>query len=113
MRDGESESERLPGGFAMRLREDGDSRVVEISGELDLAHSTEVENAFAEAEKAEGPIVVDLTGLTFLDSVGVAILLMARGRDRQDGGSRVTFVAPTRENVMQVLVRTGTDVELF
>src|SRR3954447_700899 len=105
--------EPVPSQFAISVREDGDSTMVEISGELDLAHSTEVETRFAEAERAEGPIVIDLTDLTFLDSVGVAILLLARGRDRQDGESRLTFIAPTRENVMQVLIRTGTDTELF
>ncbi len=113
MRDRESQSEPIPSEFAISVREDGDSTMVEISGELDLAHSTEAENAIAEAEKAEGPIVIDLTDLTFLDSVGVAILLMARGRNRQDGASQLSFIAPISEGVMQVLVRTGTDTELF
>ena len=113
MRDTEIQSEAIPSEFAISVREDRGSTAVEISGELDLAHSTEVENAIAEAEKTEGPIVIDLTHLTFLDSVGVAILLMARGRDRVDGESRLTFIAPTREEVMTVLVRTGTDTELF
>jgi anti-anti-sigma factor len=113
MRDSESHSEPIPNEFGISVREDGDSTMVEISGELDLAHSTEVENAIAEAEKAVGPIVIDLTDLTFLDSVGVAILFLARGRDRHNGGSRLSFIAPTREDVMLVLVRTGTDTELF
>lgn len=113
MRDTESQSDPIPSEFAISVREDRGSTAVEISGELDLAHSTEAEKALAEAEEAEGPIVIDLTDLTFLDSVGVAILLMARGRDRQDGKSRLTFIAPAREDVMLVLVRTGTDTELF
>ena len=113
MRDSEGHSEPLPGEFALSVQQDGDSTLVAISGELDLAHSTEVENAIAKVENAEGRIVIDLAGLTFLDSVGVAILLLARSRDRHDGKNRVTFIAPTREDVMQVLVRTGSDTELF
>jgi anti-anti-sigma factor len=99
MRNSESQSQPIPSEFAISVREDGGSTMIEFSGELDLAHSTEVENAIAKAEKAEGPIVIDLTDLTFRDSVGVAILLMAPGRDRQDGASRLSFIAPRRENV--------------
>lgn len=113
MRDTEGQSEPLPGEFALSVHEDGDSTLVAISGELDLAHSTEVENAITEVEHGDGRIVIDLSGLTFLDSVGVAILLLARSRDRHIGEDRLSFIAPTREEVMQVLVRTGTDRELF
>ena len=113
MRDTEGQSEPLPGEFALSVHEDGDSTLVAISGELDLAHSAEVENAIAEVEKTEGRIVIDLAGLTFLDSVGVAILLLARSRDRHEGENRLAFIAPTRQEVMQVLVRTGSDTELF
>lgn len=113
MRDGDGQSEPLPSEFAVSIHGDGDSTMVEISGELDLAHSNVVESAIAQAEAGKGPIVIDLSNLTFLDSVGVAILLMARGRDRHDGADRVSFIAPRREDVMLVLARTGTDTELF
>jgi anti-anti-sigma factor len=113
MRDSETQSERIPSEFAVSIHEDGDSTMVAISGELDLAHSTVVESALAQAETGKGPIVIDLSNLTFLDSVGVAILLMARGRDRHNGLERLRFIAPTRDEVMTVLVRTGTAAELF
>lgn len=113
MRDTERHAEPTPGEFAINVREDGYSTLIEISGELDLAHSTEAEDAIGEAEKRKGQITVDLTGLTFLDSIGVAILLMMRGRDRHDGENRMTFIPPTSDDVLMVLVRTGTDKELF
>jgi len=56
--------------------EDGLS-VVTIAGELDMAAAGEVRAVLAEAVDAGDDVVVDLVGLRFIDSSGLAALLVA------------------------------------
>ena len=53
--------------------------VLAISGEMDLASAAAVEHAIAEVLAEDPPsLIIDLLGVQFLDSTGVAILLNAR-----------------------------------
>jgi len=56
---------------------------------------------------AEGDIIVDLAGLTFMDSTGIGVLMAA---DRRSAGHGRTFVlrAPPAQ-VARVLQLSGTD----
>lgn len=60
--------------------------VVILSGELDLA-TLPGATAQVEAAEAAGPpvLVIDLSGLTFMDSSGVRLVLLADERARADG----------------------------
>ena len=55
--------------------------VVELSGELDISTAQEVEHEFLRVE-ADRPavLVVDLRGLTFIDSTGLRIILATDSR---------------------------------
>jgi anti-sigma B factor antagonist len=76
--------------------------VVALRGELDLADAAVVAAELTEvAAREPGIIVVDLAGLKFIDSSGVAALARGRRRARQAGGELV-LAAPQR-NVMRVL----------
>lgn len=67
---------------------DTDIHTITLSGELDLATAGDVERELLGAE-ADGAatIVLDLADLTFLDSTGVRLLILADARSRSNGHS--------------------------
>jgi anti-sigma B factor antagonist len=76
--------------------------VVALRGELDLADAAVVAAELTVvAAREPGIIVVDLGGLKFIDSSGVAALARGRRQARQAGGELI-LAAPQR-NVMRVL----------
>jgi anti-sigma B factor antagonist len=82
-----------------------------LFGELDIAAAPQVEEALAEFER-ERPerIVLDLRGLTFLDSTGLRALLGADARAREES-RRVTLIQGP-EAVQRVFSITGLDGRL-
>ena len=70
-----------------------------LRGELDLGSAPRVEQALAEAGDAE--VLLDLRGLTFMDSTGVRVLLEAAAR----GGLRV--IAPVGGEARVTIEETG------
>jgi anti-sigma B factor antagonist len=76
--------------------EHGVSRVA-ASGELDLATSEQLEEALKRQEQEEPQtLVLDLRGLTFMDSTGLRVVLAADARARDRGG-RLVIVRATEE----------------
>jgi anti-anti-sigma factor len=70
--------------LSVETRWDGDEVTVAIAGELDLSTATQVEQALAEAEeKAPERMVLDLSGLSFMDSTGLRMVLATDGRARK------------------------------
>ena len=68
------------------VRHEQDRVVLRLTGELDLASSTIFERALESTEITDTPLVVlDLDGLTFVDSSGLRIILLAHegSRDRE------------------------------
>ncbi len=75
--------------------------VVALRGELDLADAAAVTAALTAVAAQDPVIIVDLAGLDFIDSSGVAAL--ARGRTQARlAGSDLVLAAPQRK-VMRVL----------
>jgi anti-sigma B factor antagonist len=65
--------------FRARLKRRGGLVVIELLGELDVAAYDEVARALEEAiASASGGVVVDLEGLSFMDSTGVQCLFKAK-----------------------------------
>jgi anti-anti-sigma factor len=83
--------------FDLRTERDaaGVARVL-LRGELDLATAPQLEGALRELREAGEPTVVDLRGLTFLDSTGLRALLQATA-DAQGGGWSLHIVRPDGE----------------
>jgi anti-sigma B factor antagonist len=75
--------------------------VVALRGELDLADAAIVAAELAAVAAREPRIIVDLAGLEFIDSSGVAALAHGRRRARQAGADLI-LAAPQRR-VMRVL----------
>ena len=63
--------------------------VVALRGELDMADAAAVEAALTAVAGREPRIIVDLAGLEFIDSSGLAALARGRRQARQAGGDLV------------------------
>lgn len=86
--------------FSVDVLMTGTSRLVTVEGELDAATAPALADALQAAAPGE-TITVDLEGLTFLDSSGIAVLLAAHRRDAVDG-TRLRLTRPS-EAVSRVL----------
>lgn len=70
--------------------------VVEVVGDVDMSTVPELEVQLVTATRADVPLVLDLTGVTFLDSSGLGALVRCHERGRQDGtGFRVVVATRT------------------
>jgi anti-sigma B factor antagonist len=80
-------------------------RVVSAEGELDLANVGELRLALRDAMwRGEGGVVVDLCGVTFIDSVGVSTLVNAlRGLSRQNRGMAIACVPGTVLRIFEIV----------
>jgi anti-sigma B factor antagonist len=84
---------------------DCDGRViVSLRGELDVAFAAAVAASLAEITARACQVIVDLQGLEFIDSSGLAALARARTHARQAGGDLV-LAAPQRQ-VLRLLTLT-------
>jgi anti-sigma B factor antagonist len=80
--------------FSLTVRDlpDLDTHIVELSGELDVASADFLTNALTEVA---GPsVVVDLSGLDFMDSSGVGALVVARNRIKAKGRGDLVLTRP-------------------
>jgi anti-anti-sigma factor len=81
--------------FSVSVHTDGEIAVVEVAGEVDMRVAPELEEALA--PKSLGgcrSVVVDLTGVSFMDSTGVRALLVAHSAYQEAGiGSAVAVGA--------------------
>jgi stage II sporulation protein AA (anti-sigma F factor antagonist) len=91
---------------------DEDGRVrIELRGELDLATAPQVEEALAGAEGREPELILlDLSGLSFLDSSGLRTIVSADARAR-DADRRLAVIKGP-EPVQKVFAITGLEDRL-
>jgi anti-sigma B factor antagonist len=85
--DDEARAERARnlGSLVLRSHRDGDTHVVELLGELDIAGAPSLEEELLRVEASDAQsIVCDLGSLEFIDSTGIRLLVMAA--DRSAGG---------------------------
>jgi anti-sigma B factor antagonist len=70
--------EHEAGGLEVQLEQEGERIVVRARGELDQASAGSFELALRRAIRAsESPVVLDLDGVTFIDTMGLNILIAA------------------------------------
>lgn len=85
----------------MRSVRVGAAHVVRLTGELDLTTTDRVEQELRRVERTDAhAIEVDLRGLTFIDSMGVRLLLQAAGRSSR-GTNRLVITRPC-ESVQRI-----------
>jgi anti-sigma B factor antagonist len=84
------------GHLSMTSDREGDVHVICVFGELDLATADSVERELLRVEATDvTSIVVDLSGLTFIDSTGARLVLQADARSRTDS-CRLTLLRGPR-----------------
>jgi anti-anti-sigma factor len=87
----------------IRLSTEDDSAVLEVGGEVDLDTAQQFRDALHRAQEARR-VVVDLSGVSFMDSAGVNAIIGAYNRLPPDGELRVIRL---RANVRRVFEITG------
>lgn len=83
-------------------------QVVDVRGEVDLDSTERLTEELDAAAQAGGPVLADLTRVTFIDSSGLAVLIRARGRG-QAAGRRFAIACDPDGPMSQLVDLTGTD----
>jgi anti-anti-sigma factor len=98
--------------FSVRTDREGDTTVLHLAGELDLATVDELrETAYAELDRGEcTTLAFDLANLEFLDSTGIGSWIEIRGR-AVDNGKRVVIRAAPQ--FVQRVLEIGALTKLF
>ena len=78
--------------FSITTRHIPDVHIVVLHGELDIVSAYDF--ALALVDVAGSTVVVDLSDLTFMDSTGIAALVMAWNRIRADGLGELVLTRP-------------------
>ncbi len=83
----------------------GERVVVAVAGEVDLETASQMGDAALAAAQDSPHLVLDLAGVTFLDSTGLKVLLAVQRRAQLASGSLVLAGAP--RPVLRILTLTG------
>jgi anti-sigma B factor antagonist len=111
--DGRLRGEQLLGLGELTINTDreGDVHTIRPVGELDLATADELQRELERVEATDAEsIVLDLSGLKFMDSTGVRLLITADARSRSDSNRLVLLRGPTV--VQRVLELSGVETRL-
>lgn len=102
--------EERDGPLLIRAGEAADGgHVLALSGELDLKNAETLAVEIAKSGVADGDsLTIDLGGLEFIDSTGIALLVSVFRRFNAAGG-RLRLVPSRSESVRRVMELTGLD----
>ncbi len=99
-----------PGTLQLRSEVSNGTTVIALTGELDLGTVSQLEAELEHAEQSAFISVLDLRELTFMDSSGLRVILMAAERARGSGRRFVVVRGP--DTVNRVFQVTGTEEHL-
>ncbi len=85
----------------------GDWSVVAVTGEVDLATAPSLRRAFEDAAESSDAVLADLSGVSFMDSTGLRVLIAAHQGLEAAGGKFA--VVPGDGAVARLLDITGVD----
>jgi anti-sigma B factor antagonist len=83
-------------------------RVIAISGELDMAAAPSFESALVESVNGTGPVILDLSQVSFMDSTAIGALLAVRRR-AELRTSRFAIVCAAGSEIERTLHYMGLD----
>jgi anti-anti-sigma factor len=99
------------GSLRMTSEREGDIHTICLFGELDLASAEDVQCELQRVEATDAEaIILDLSGLTFMDSTGVRLIVSADNRSRADSDRLTLLRGPA--SVQRVFVLTGLEDRL-
>jgi anti-anti-sigma factor len=91
--------------LSMVSEREGDIHAIELTGELDLANAPDLERELRRVESTDADVIlVDLGGVSFIDSTGMKLLVTAAARCRERNRLVLQCVSP---NVLRVLRLAG------
>ena len=89
--------------LVVRSKREDDTLIVEAVGEIDAHTCERLEAALAGAGMAPGPVVLDLSGVGFIDSSGLRVLVNAhRARETLDHGLVLRGLSPPIQRLFDV-----------
>jgi anti-anti-sigma factor len=91
--------------LVVKQTSEGERIRLAFQGEIDLANAETPASILREALGSGRSVLVDLAKLEFLDSTGVAMLVIAIG----EGGEQLSFMPSEYEAVRRLLSLTGLD----
>jgi anti-sigma B factor antagonist len=91
--------------LAVQQTSEGERLRVALAGEMDLANAETAGSTLREVLLRDKDVVVDLGGLEFIDSTGLAMLVVAM----REGGRRLSFLPSRHAAVRRLLSLTGLD----
>jgi anti-sigma B factor antagonist len=93
-----------PGSFGCALHHSGrDAAWLTLGGELDLAAASQLAPRLEEALAGARLVIVDLRGLTLMDSAGLAAIVTAHRRARRSGRRLVLVRGPEQvDRLLQI-----------
>src|SRR6187455_2073117 len=94
-----------PEGFAIAVDSGADRTVVTVRGELDMSNAPTLVDTLTRDAGVGAKVVVDLSGVTFIDSSAIGGLVSA-GQTLADAGGRLA-IGPRSDTVFRVLEITG------
>lgn len=95
------------------VSETGGVRLLRLRGELDMAAVDRFERLLtADQTSAAAMFVLDMRGLTFIDSSGLRALIMADQRVRAEGGRFIVVRGPDQVNQVLEMTGVGQRIEL-
>ncbi|KAA0941238.1 MULTISPECIES: STAS domain-containing protein [Streptomyces] len=96
-----------PGRLSIEHSDTDGVRVVTVRGEIDHAVSGVLGKALLVEDREPPRIVVDLSGVTFMDSSGINAFILAH--QAADGAQGWLRIAAAQESVLRVLQLVGVD----
>jgi anti-sigma B factor antagonist len=98
--------DELIDGLAVRTEQEGRTTVMTLGGELDLVSAPRLRNAITSLRgESIDEVIVDLSDLTYIDSVGIGLLVASRRR--LDAEGRAFSVRNPAPQVRRLLEITG------
>lgn len=89
----------------IKERREGGRLILEVKGRLDSVTARQMEEALSQALESAGELLFDFTGLEYISSAGLRVLLNAHKKmESKEGRMAVTGV---NEEVNEVFVITG------
>ena len=94
--------------LSVSVREEGESIVIDVDGELDLGSSPQLEQALDYARREEPALVViDLAKLRFTDMAGLRVLMEAQAQSDREGRRLVLANVPAPVRRVMKLARVN------
>jgi anti-sigma B factor antagonist len=91
-----------------KVKEKGGFPVIELKGEIDLSTSPYFkEKVYEVIESGKKDIIINLSGLDFMDSTGLGVLVAALKKATMEGGS-IRLVC-NKKSIIKVFTITGLD----